>query len=311
MILLLVVWEDLGADISPGDSRETTDSPSSSKVGPTIRALERIASNVTSRQCLDSNLWDIVLEGDLSVHGKAHGEDQDKSSSRHASSNLSSISRGTGKCTQWSELDEWTDQQESVGKSDLNTSQEWRHSGAVGWEVGQIAGHERRRGDWSLEHSDEWISVDWLDNLHISVVVDECEFMQGYHRGSGTAETKQNLLILETISNPIRSNPVETGPHSLEHHSFMQICLISYTLTMKYITTFSRFQGITSDATTPSSSSCRVRTVSEDSIGTRVSISDTIVITIPEPFQQQRALEREQLLRPCLLEQQQISEHAR
>lgn len=168
MILLLVVWEDLSAHVSPGHSRETTDGPSSSKLRPSLRALEGVAGDVASGQSLNSDLRNIVLEGHLSVHGEAQGEDQHKSSSGHASSNLGSISGCTSKVTQRTKLDEWTDQQKPVGKSNLDTSEKWRNSSAVCWEVGQVVCHQRRRGDWGLEHADEWISVNWLNHLKIA-----------------------------------------------------------------------------------------------------------------------------------------------
>ncbi|KAE9463682.1 hypothetical protein C3L33_04399, partial [Rhododendron williamsianum] len=51
------------------------------------------------------------------------------------------------------------------GPADLDPSEEWAHGGPVGREVGEVPSNQRARCDRSLEASDEWVTIDGLDNL--------------------------------------------------------------------------------------------------------------------------------------------------
>ena len=50
-------------------------------------------------------------------------------------------------------------------EADLHASQQWRHACSVCWQAAQEVGYDGGRGDWGFKHADEWIPVDWLNNL--------------------------------------------------------------------------------------------------------------------------------------------------
>jgi hypothetical protein len=158
---LRVVREDLGANVSPSNTRKTTNSKSSTKAAPSLCTLKRIGSNAASAEGLDANGWALRLEGNGTIHRKASCEDENKASSTQATRNFSS----SFNITEWSELDEWADQEETVGQADFYSSKEGRDTGAVCWQVGEVASDKSTASDWSLQHTNEWVAIQWLDNL--------------------------------------------------------------------------------------------------------------------------------------------------
>ena len=62
-------------------------------------------------------------------------------------------------------LDEGAGQEESVRQADLHSAQQRGNASAVSGQSGQVRCHDRGRGDGGLQHSNEGISVDGLDNL--------------------------------------------------------------------------------------------------------------------------------------------------
>ena len=158
---LRVVREDLGANVSPSNTRKTTNSKPSTKAAPTLCALKRITSNAASAEGLDANSWALRLEGNGTIHRKAGCEDENEGSSTQAARDFSS----SFNVTERSELDEGSDEEESMGKTDLNAAEERGNTSTVGGEVGEVRSNQRGRGDGGLEHSNERISVDGLDYL--------------------------------------------------------------------------------------------------------------------------------------------------
>jgi len=82
----------LGADVSPSNTRETTDSEASGKLAPAISALERIRGQRATREGLDTNLGAFVLESNGTIGRQAQGQDQDQTSSGQAARDFGNIS---------------------------------------------------------------------------------------------------------------------------------------------------------------------------------------------------------------------------
>ena len=160
---LLVVREDLGADIAPANTGKTSYSEASSKVAPAISRLKRIRCDGAARESLDTNNRDFVLESHSTVSREAESEDGDEASSGKAARDFSN----TFNVAERSEFDKGTDKEESVSKTDFNTAEERGDTSAVGREVGEVRSNQGRGGYGSLEHANEGVAIDGLDDLRI------------------------------------------------------------------------------------------------------------------------------------------------
>jgi hypothetical protein len=161
LVDLLVVREDLSADIAPANTSKASNCKTGSKAAPSVSRLEGIRRNRASREGLDTNSGDIVLESHSAVHRKAKGEDGNNASSGKAAgdfSNTCDIAEGT-------KLDEGTNEEKSVGKTNLNATEEGGDTSAVGREVGEVRSNHWGGGHGGLEHANEGVSVDRLDHL--------------------------------------------------------------------------------------------------------------------------------------------------
>jgi hypothetical protein len=158
---LLVVWQDLGANIAPSDPRKTANSESSSKFAPPFGRLQRIPGDVAPRQGFDANLRHIVLKSNSPICRQAQGQDNDQPCCREASRNFSDAFQ----VAERPKLDEGANQQESVGEPNLYAAEQRRNAGAVCWEVGQVVCNDGGRCDWSFQHSNKGVTVDGLDHL--------------------------------------------------------------------------------------------------------------------------------------------------
>ena len=70
---------------------------------------------------------------------------------------------------QVSHLDEGTSQEEAVCKANLHTAEQRRDTSPVDWQVGEEVSDDGSRGHWGLQHTDERITVDGLDDLLLHV----------------------------------------------------------------------------------------------------------------------------------------------
>jgi hypothetical protein len=68
----------------------------------------------------------------------------------------------TGRCAH---LDEGAGQEEAVREADLDAAQQRADAGAVRGQVGQVRHDERRARHRGLEHRDEGVAVERLDDL--------------------------------------------------------------------------------------------------------------------------------------------------
>ena len=66
-------------------------------------------------------------------------------------------------------LDEWADEEESVGQTNLNSAQQGGNTGAIGGQGGKEASDDGGRGDGGLQHANEGIAVDGLNDLRLWV----------------------------------------------------------------------------------------------------------------------------------------------
>lgn len=103
-------------------------------------------------------------EGSSAVDGQAEGHQHDDTGSAHRASQLGHVVSGVPEGAQ---LDEGAGEEEAVGKADLNATQEGRNAGAVSGQVGQVVGHDGRRGNGGLQHADEGVAVKGLDDLSL------------------------------------------------------------------------------------------------------------------------------------------------
>jgi hypothetical protein len=156
---LRVVWQDLGQDVSKGAAGHTTDQPSSGELVPTLSALQGVTCDHATGKGLHTDGGG-GLEGSSTVDRKADSEDHNQASSGGASNNLSLAG-----VAERAELDEGASHEEAVGKANLHTTKNAGHAGAVGGEVGQVRGNDGGGGDWGLQHSNEGIAIQGLNDL--------------------------------------------------------------------------------------------------------------------------------------------------
>lgn len=50
-------------------------------------------------------------------------------------------------------------------QTNFHASEQRGHSCSVRWQAAQKVGNDGCRSDWGFQHSNEWISIDWLNNL--------------------------------------------------------------------------------------------------------------------------------------------------
>ena len=136
------------------------------------------------------------LEGGGTVDGQAAGENADETGGRQASGDDSGIG-----VTQRSELDERTGKEEAVGETDLHTTEDRGHTGAVSWEVGQVSCDDWGGGDRGLQHANERIAVQRGDDLLLGLLSahtnDAC-------RGRGNPDGRG----LQTLEPTAKRNPL-------------------------------------------------------------------------------------------------------
>jgi len=60
-----------------------------------------------------------------------------------------------------------TCEEETVGQADLYSAQQRRDTGPVRRQVGQESSHQGGGCHWGLQHADERVSIDWLDDLPV------------------------------------------------------------------------------------------------------------------------------------------------
>nr|ABD63120.1 hypothetical protein 18.t00016 [Asparagus officinalis] len=67
-------------------------------------------------------------------------------------------------------LDEWAEEEETVGEADLDATEEGGDGGAVGGEVGELPRDEGGGGDGCFQAADEGVAVYGLDHWERSLL---------------------------------------------------------------------------------------------------------------------------------------------
>lgn len=153
--------EDIEQPVRPNNTRDPTEEPSASESSPPFRSLELISRLGTPRQCQARCFRRLtLLEGGDSVDRQAKSKNSDKS----CSSEGTRFPTHSGVAERASE-DKGTDEEVSVGKTDLDSTQERRNGGSVSGKVGEVPRYQRTARHWRLESADEGVAVEWLDHL--------------------------------------------------------------------------------------------------------------------------------------------------
>jgi hypothetical protein len=151
---LLVVRQDLGADVGPGDARETSHEEPRGEPLPALTGLKHVRVVVTARERLGAHLGGLTLEGRGPVDGETPGEDEHEPGGSETPGHV-----GVGRVAERAELDEGAREQEPVGESDLDTTEGGGLGRTVGGEVGEEVGDDGGGRHGGLEHADEGIAI--------------------------------------------------------------------------------------------------------------------------------------------------------
>jgi len=158
---LRVVWQHLRKNIRPGDSRQTSNEPTRRERSPAFSRLKWVFRDCTTTERLQPNNF-IALESCCTINAEACSQDENQARARKTASNFSRVSG-----SKRAEFDERAGHEETVSESNFNPSKQRSNTSAIGWKVGQEVRDVRRRGHGSLEHTNEWITIDGLDDLNL------------------------------------------------------------------------------------------------------------------------------------------------